>query len=186
MNHKFISQISYNRQIWVFELKSFRNLCLSIIYFTLTVVKSKGGYEISNHEPQMRFSPISSCQDKADFTELKEIEKESEEHRLSWTNLPTANTVRATEVPPFWCARSYRFGSNIPSQIMGAFQGVHVCTSPLDLIDKKVESQNQKHNISFSKLLPIHVQLLLPPGQICHRPGLHESQSRQVKRPPSG
>lgn len=49
------------------------------------------------------------------------------------TSLPTANTVKATEDPAFWCVRSYRSGSNIPSQIMGAFQGVHVCTSLLDL-----------------------------------------------------
>lgn len=49
------------------------------------------------------------------------------------TNLPTANTVRATEEPSCWCVRSYSSGSNIPSQIMGAFQGVHVCTSFLDL-----------------------------------------------------
>lgn len=49
------------------------------------------------------------------------------------TNLPMANTVRATEDPSRWCVRSYRSGLNIPSQIMGAFQGVHVCTSSLDL-----------------------------------------------------
>lgn len=49
------------------------------------------------------------------------------------TNLPTANTVSATEDPSLLCLWSYRSGSNMPSQMMGAFQEVHVCTSGLDL-----------------------------------------------------
>lgn len=82
--------------------------------------------------------------------ELNEMENESDEQTVpvrtlrgtrlrggEKTNLPTANTVRATEVPSFWCVRSYRSGSNIPSQMMGAFQGVHVCTSSLDLGNRR-------------------------------------------------
>lgn len=49
------------------------------------------------------------------------------------THLPIANTVRATEDPLLLCILSYTSGLNMPSQMMGAFQEVHVCTSGLDL-----------------------------------------------------
>lgn len=91
------------------------------------------------------------------------------------TNLPTANTVRATEVPSFWCVRSYRSGSNIPSQIMGAFQGVHVCTSSLDLGQQKVAPQTKNMHLGFSKPVPVSLQLLQSLGRWC--------QSQQVDPP---
>lgn len=58
---------------------------------------------------------------------------------LTWwgTNLPTANTVRATEEPWSAWVWSKRVGSNVPSQMMGAFQYVHVGTSSLTLMKQR-------------------------------------------------
>lgn len=49
------------------------------------------------------------------------------------TDRPTANTVRATDDFSPMCFWSKRFGSNIPSQMIGAFQDVDVWTAGLAL-----------------------------------------------------
>lgn len=64
-------------------------------------------------------------------------------HVTPWgTNLPTANTVRATEDLSFLWVSSKSVGLNIPSQMIGAFQDVHVWTSSLTLIEQMMRSIN--------------------------------------------